>query len=206
MYPYTGHAYYTGKLRHRHVINPAPPMSKKKLSEEERTLFRESVAGTRPLPQDKIKPYAHRSKPQPNQRLRDEQEVIQSLLLSDPWEDEALPTGEESIFMRDGVAPTLMRRLRRGQYRIEAELDLHGKTRVEAREALAHFLATCIHHQQRCVRIIHGKGHGSINKQPVLKTHVNHWLQQRDEVLAFCSARPVDGGHGALYVLLRRPR
>lgn len=181
-------------------------MSKEKLSEEERALFRKSVADARPLPQDKVKPYTPRSKPRPSQRLRDEQEIIQSLLLSDPLADEALLTGEEIIFVRDGVTPSLMRKLRRGQYRIEAELDLHGQTRVEARAALAHFLAACIQQQRRCVRIIHGKGHGSFNKQPILKTNVNHWLQQREEVLAFCSARPVDGGHGAVYVLLRRPR
>jgi len=188
------------------VTHAESPMSKEPLSEEERALFRESVADARPLPQDKIKPYALRSKPLPSQRLRDEQEVMQSLLLSDPAEDAMLLTGEEILFTRDGVPPTLMRKLRRGQFRLDAELDLHGKTRVEAREALALFLATCIKHQRRCVRIIHGKGHGSFNKQPVLKTNVNHWLQQRDEVLAFCSARPADGGHGAVYVLLRRAR
>jgi len=87
---------------------------------------------------------------------------------------------------------------------VEAQLDLHGLTAAQARAALATFLRDCRIHGLRCVRIIHGKGRGSHNRQPVLKGKVNHWLRQRDEVLAFCTARPVDGGGGAVYTLLKR--
>jgi DNA-nicking Smr family endonuclease len=86
---------------------------------------------------------------------------------------------------------------------VAAELDLHGMTSELARSALREFMAECRRRDHRCVRIIHGKGRGSSNRGPVLKGKVNRWLRQRDDVLAFCSARPVDGGTGALYVLLR---
>ena len=87
----------------------------------------------------------------------------------------------------------LLKRLRRGQFRVERELDLHGKTSLEARHLLAEFLKRCTRDRVRVVRVIHGKGLGSHNKIPVLKGKVSYWLRQRDEVLAFCSARPMDG-------------
>jgi len=86
---------------------------------------------------------------------------------------------------------------------IQSQLDLHGLDRHQAREALADFLASCVKRGVRCVRVIHGKGLGSKNREPVLKTKVKHWLTQREEVLAYCQARPVDGGSGALVVLLK---
>ena len=98
----------------------------------------------------------------------------------------------------------LLKQLRRGQLTITAELDLHGYIVADARIALTEFLTDCRRHGDRCVRIVHGKGHGSRQKLPVLKNKVNTWLQQRDEILAFCSARPADGGTGAVYVLLKR--
>jgi DNA-nicking Smr family endonuclease len=97
----------------------------------------------------------------------------------------------------------VLRKLRRGQFSISAELDLHGLRVEEARQALSHFLYHCRVNKKRCVRIIHGKGYRSANNQAVLKSKVNHWLRQHDDVLAFCSARAQDGGTGALYVLLR---
>ena len=99
-----------------------------------------------------------------------------------------------------------MRKLRRGQYAIEAQLDLHGNTVPEARERVSTFLRDMQTQGKRCVRIIHGKGKSSEGKLPVLKGKVNAWLQQWDQVLAFCSARPNDGGTGAIYVLLRSNR
>jgi DNA-nicking Smr family endonuclease len=86
---------------------------------------------------------------------------------------------------------------------LQAELDLHGMISVEARQAVAAFLAECCKRGKRCVRIIHGKGLGSKNKEPVLRTKVKHWLMQKDEVLAFCQARTMDGGSGAVVVLLK---
>jgi len=113
-------------------------------------------------------------------------------------------TGEELLHVRPGLQQTVIRKLRRGQYAIEAELDLHGATVTQAREAVDEFLGAARERGKRCVRIIHGKGHSSVGKMPVLKGKVNSWLRQKDEVLAFCSARPNDGGTGAVYVLLKR--
>ena len=96
-----------------------------------------------------------------------------------------------------------MRRLRRGHWVLDDQIDLHGARRDEARTLLAAFLRDCIKRNMRCVRVVHGKGHGSVGRQPVLKGKVRGWLMQKDEVLAFCQARAADGGSGALLVLLR---
>jgi DNA-nicking Smr family endonuclease len=127
-------------------------------------------------------------------------------MLSDSLDPAEVETGEELLFARPGLQHGVLRKLRRGQYSHGAELDLHGMTVVIARQALALFLSECQHDGIRNVRIIHGKGNGSLRQQPILKSKVNHWLRQRNEVLAFCSARPIDGGTGALYVLLRSRR
>ena len=106
--------------------------------------------------------------------------------------------------MRGGLQQRVLRKLRRGQFAIEAELDLHGYIVPEAREALAVFLRDAQLTGKRCVRIIHGKGLGAEGRLPVLKIKVNSWLRQKDQVLAFCSTRPQDGGTGAVYVLLKK--
>jgi DNA-nicking Smr family endonuclease len=165
-------------------------------------LFRKATAGARPLRQDKVAPHKPKRKPVPQQRLRDQQEVVASLLSDDYLPD--VETGEELLFVRPGLQQRVLRKFRRGQYAIEAELDLHGRTANEARELLAAFLRDARAHGRRCVRIIHGKGLGSAGKLPVLKVKVNTWLRQKNEVLAYCSARPQDGGTGAVYVLLKR--
>jgi len=176
---------------------PAP------LSDEESELFRSAVADVRPLESDRLPVTAPPPPAQPQKRQEDERRVLQDML-SDPEYPELLETGEELLFARAGLQHNVLRKLRRGQYAIGAELDLHGLTAAEAREQLAAFLVAARQRDVRCVRIIHGKGNGSLQRRPVLKGKVNHWLQQRDEVLAFCSARPVDGGTGAVYVLLKR--
>jgi len=177
---------------------------KPKISDAEQQLFRDKLKDVRPLeqkhhyqaPRPKIKPIAR-------QRIADDQQVLDDMF-SDDFRPEDVETGEELLFFRTGLQTKLMRQLRRGQLSIRAELDLHGYTVLEARQAMTEFLRDSLRHGDRCVRIIHGKGFGSKQKLPVLKNKVNAWLQQRDEVLAFCSARPVDGGTGALYVLLKR--
>lgn len=113
-------------------------------------------------------------------------------------------TGEELLYCRNGVQNSVMRKLRRGHYRLEAELDLHRMTAAQAHLALIDFIARCRRRELRCVRVIHGKGLGSKDRRPVLKGRVNQWLRQWNDVLAFCSARPCDGGSGATYVLLRK--
>ncbi len=168
-------------------------------------MFREAVADAIPLRQQKQTPHRSTPPPIPLQRQRDEEQVLEDML-SDNLDPTELETGEELLYCRPGLQHSVLRKLRRGQYSVGAELDLHGMRVVEARQALGHFLQHSLAHDIRVVRIIHGKGNGSLHKQPVLKGKVNHWLRQRIEVLAFCSARPVDGGTGAIYVLLRRAR
>lgn len=165
-------------------------------------LFRKATAGARPLEQDRRGPDRRRRKPVPQSRRRDEQAVVASLLSDDYSPD--IETGEELLFVRHGIQQRVLRRFRRGQYAIEAELDLHGYTVTEARETVSRFLQAMRAGGKRCVRIIHGKGLSSEGKLPVLKVKVNSWLRQKDDVLAFCSARPQDGGTGAVYVLLKK--
>jgi DNA-nicking Smr family endonuclease len=118
-------------------------------------------------------------------------------------EGEILDSGDEISFRRDGVQDRVMRRLKRGEYRVEDVCDLHGLRVDEAKAALRQFLADALARQLQCVRIIHGKGHGSGNRGPVLKSAVNLVLRKTAPVLAFTSARRVDGGTGAINVLLR---
>lgn len=167
-------------------------------------LFRRAVADATPLPPANRAELARpRPKPVARQRLRDEQQVLVDAL-ADPWDWEAaVSTGEELFFSRPGVPTAALRKLRRGGWVIKGELDLHGHTGDEARVALAAFLNRCMKDDRRCVRIIHGKGLGSKNRLPVLKNKVRHWLMQREDVLAFCQARTVDGGAGAVVVLLK---
>ncbi len=180
-------------------------MKKKgKISDQDHELFLQSVAGARKLNiEPRVIAEKKRPPPRPLQQEKDNQQVLMDML-SDPVDPADMETGEELLFVRNGIPQRTLKKLRRGEFSIEAELDLHGRTKVEAREAIVEFLYFCHHHGLRCVRIIHGKGHGSQGKRPILKQYVNHWLRQRDDILAFSSARQVDGGTGAIYVLLRR--
>ena len=141
--------------------------------------------------------------PVPHQRIEDERQVLIASV-SDEFEiDTLLHTDADLSFRRPGVGPDVLRKLRRGEWVIQDELDLHGLRVDAARDLLAHFLHEALHRGLRCVRIIHGKGLGSKDRQPVLKGKARLWLAQREEVIAFCQARPADGGGGALMVLLR---
>jgi DNA-nicking Smr family endonuclease len=174
------------------------------ISDDDRALFRNAVKGAHPIACDQAPRPGRKPRPIPLQSQADDRQVVNDLL-ADPIDTADVETGEELLFARPGLQHTVLRKLRRGQYRLDAELDLHGLTAAEARQALAAFLTDCRRHGARNVRIIHGKGLGSFNREPVLKAKVAHWLRQRDEVLAYCSARPVDGGTGAVYALLRGP-
>lgn len=175
---------------------PEPP-------EDDRALFQSSVGPVRPVIHDRIEPVLTRPPARAKFRERDEQEVLRDML-SDGFDPGDYETGEELMFARRGLQHRTLKRLRRGQLAIQAECDLHGCTVVEARQVLGTFLHDCRARGFGCVRIIHGKGHGSHQRLPILKGKVGGWLRQRDEVLAFCSARPVDGGTGAVYVLLKK--
>ena len=119
--------------------------------------------------------------------------------------DRLLDTDGDLSFRRPGVGADVVRRLRRGHWVLQSQIDLHGLRVDEAREVLVNYLTDCMKRERRCIRVIHGKGLGSVNKEPVLKGKVLKWLAQRNEVLAFCQAAPADGGSGALIVLLRPP-
>lgn len=180
-------------------------MSKdKELKPEDRELFREHVGDVRRHRHDRIELKTARPLPIPIQTRADECRVLVDML-SDEYMPLDLETGEEISFIRPGLQHRLARKLRRGEYKINAELDLHGLNVEASRQALATFLVNCQAENRRCVRIIHGKGLSSRSKGPVLKQMVNRWLRQRKEVLAFCSTIPKHGGTGAVYVLLRKP-
>ena len=177
---------------------------KDKPDAEDIALFRNAVRKVRPLRQDKIVgKRTSRPAPVPKQTLR-ERKLIREAMLADDIDSADIETGEELLFARPGIQHGLLRKLRRGQFSISDELDMHGMTVEVARREVLNFINHCQVKRTRCVRIIHGKGHGSPDRQPVLKTKLNRWLQQIDAVLAFCSARPVDGGTGAVYVLLKK--
>lgn len=175
----------------------------KLVSDDDRALFREAIGEVRRVRSDQVAPEPSRPAPVPRQRQADEQSALQETLSSDP-ELLGVETGEELLYQRPGLQKGVMRKLRRGQFRIDADLDLHGTRADPARRLLSAFLAECRSMRLQCVRIVHGKGLRSEAGTPVLKPLINEWLRQRDEVLAFCSARPADGGTGAVYVLLRR--
>ncbi|GMQ91566.1 MAG: hypothetical protein BMS9Abin11_0875 [Gammaproteobacteria bacterium] len=167
-------------------------------------LFRKLMSTVRPLKQDKISPYKKSRKPIAHKREEDDEAVMDSLLSDDYEPEYDTESGEELFFARPGLQRTVLRKLRRGKFVVEAELDLHRNKAPEAREKISVFIRNARQRDQRCVRIIHGKGLSSSDKLPVLKGKVNSWLRQKDDVLAFCSALPRDGGTGAVYVLLKR--
>ncbi|ANO51095.1 Smr/MutS family protein [Woeseia oceani] len=175
-----------------------PPPS----DDDETALFRRAVAGTRPLNSSYVPP--ERKPPPPRARFRrqDEEAVLTESLLCSAEDIEA-NAGERLQFRRPEVGQRTLRRLARGSYSIQAEIDLHGMTAAYAESALHAFIRDSVQNNLRCVRIVHGKGHGSGLGGPVLKVKVNHWLRRWRDVLAFASARQVDGGTGAVYVLLR---
>jgi DNA-nicking Smr family endonuclease len=151
----------------------------------------------------RVEPQRPRPAPIPHQRLRDERQVLEESLHTSACPDAGIATGEELVYVRSGVPHSVLRKLRRGHWVIQDEFDLHGMTAAEARIATATFLQECMQSGTRCVRIIHGKGLRSRNRLPVLKHKLSHWLILRDDVLAYCEARPIDGGSGAVIVLLR---
>lgn len=177
------------------MANPAP-------DEDDSALFREAVRDVRPkAPSEHVTLGGQRLSTRPRQREADDREVMRELL-EEP--SELFESGDTLSYRADGIQDSVYRKLRRGQYRLEKELDLHGLNRDRARAAVTNFLAYCQDQDLRCVRIIHGKGNGSPNSGPVIKSLLDGWLRKRRDVLAFCSARQVDGGTGAVYVLLRR--
>ena len=191
--------------RERQVRAEVVAESERSATERRATsLFAASVGQVMPLRRGAAPPPA---RPRPaaiaRQRERDEAAALAESI-SDGFDGESLLESDDSLsFRRNGIGVDVVRKLRRGVWVLQAEIDLHGLRRDEARERVAEFLRDAARNGLRCVRVVHGKGHGSPGREPVLKAKVKSWLIQRSEVLAFTHARPADGGHGALIVLLR---
>ena len=169
--------------------------------------FRKAVAGVKPLKRAKrVALKGPAPAPVPHQRRRDEIAALAESLAGPVSVDDALDSGEELNYLRDGLPRQVLRKLRRGHWAIQDGLDLHGLNRDEAAAAVAAFLRQCAARGLRCVRIVHGKGLGSYNREPVLKAKLRHWLPRRQEVLAYCQAPASEGGSGALLVLLKAKR
>ena len=163
--------------------------------------FRKAVADVRPLKRSKRVALKHPAPaPIPQQRRRDEAAVLAESMECPLEPDEALETGEELSYLRDGMARETLRKLRRGHWSVQDGVDLHGMTRTQASAVVVEFLEQCLTRGLRCVRIVHGKGLG------ILKAKLGKWLPQREEVLAYCQAPANDGGSGALLVLLKSKR
>lgn len=171
--------------------------------EAERHLFQQAVGQVHSLqPTGRIEPKPRRTPPVALRRQLDEQAVLRESL-SDEFDVESLLDTDESLsWRRPELGLEIVRKLRRGVWALQGQLDLHGLRTDEAREHVSQFLREAGNHGWRCVRIVHGKGLGSPGKQPVLKDKVKRWLVQSDRVLAFVQARADEGGNGALIVLL----
>jgi DNA-nicking Smr family endonuclease len=170
-------------------------------------LLRAALADVTPLPPaNRAKLVRPRPQPIAAQRQLDDIAVLRDTLSDAPAWELGLESGDELLFLRNGLSAQHLKKLRRGHWAVQDHLDLHGLTSAEARVLTAEFLAHCVHNGLRCVRIVHGKGLGSPNREPVLKKKVAGWLAQRDEVLAYCQAPQADGGGGAVLVLLRGNR
>jgi DNA-nicking Smr family endonuclease len=176
------------------------------LTDDDHKLFRRVMAETKPL-KTTARVALPASKPKPGARFSraDAKAVLDESLQADIDELET-SSGEALRFKRASVGRTTMRMLTRGSYAVQGEIDLHGMTLAEAKPRLEAFIRRCATNNKLCIRIVHGKGLGSGERGPVLKQAVNRWLRRWDVVLAFSSARQVDGGTGAVYVLLQSPK
>ncbi len=170
---------------------------------QQQQLFTHTVGAVHPLPDPGRAPRTTPlPPPEPLQRIADERAALHEALSDEVDIESLLLTDDGLSFRRAGIGPDVVARLRRGHWAIQAQIDLHGLRRDEAREALATFVRDAVRRGQRCARVVHGKGHGSPGRQPVLKAKVQRWLAQCAEVQAFTQASGPQGGAGALIVLL----
>jgi DNA-nicking Smr family endonuclease len=169
----------------------------------DKDLFVKAAGAVKPMPDKrKVLHKVEQKVPSAMQYQKDEKAVLKEAI-SDDFDVSTLLDADDMLsFRRPGIGVDVTRKLRRGDWSIQRQLDLHGLRRDDAREALSLFIREAFKQGIRCVRIVHGKGLGSPGKAPVLKSRVHSWLVQRNEVLAFVQAKPADGGAGALLVLL----
>jgi DNA-nicking Smr family endonuclease len=172
----------------------------------ERELFATTVGPVEPLrPSGRTRHKRALPAPVPRQRLLDERAALRESLSDEFNVDTLLETDETLSFRRPEIGLDVVRKLRRGGWAIQAQIDLHGLRRDPARVQLNAFIREAAANGLRCVRVVHGKGLGSPGREPVLKGRVRSWLVQKNEVMAFVQARPAEGGSGALVVLLKAP-
>jgi len=170
---------------------------KSKISPEDLAAFTQAVQGTKPLTQRKVKLGVRPAKP-----VRRPADLVDEPSYYDGSEPRDIVQADDYItYNQNGVAHKTLRNLHKGQYNVEAALDLHRITVEEARVLVSRFLQDSLKQKFKVVLIVHGKG--SMDAPPILKNHINHWLRQAKPVLAFCSAAPRHGGNGAVYVLLK---
>ncbi|HXS72775.1 MAG TPA: Smr/MutS family protein [Rhodanobacteraceae bacterium] len=178
----------------------------REISDEDARLFRESIGDIRPLA-PKPESGHTRAPPAPHPAMFERDEAaVRDELLDSAIDPAAHEVGEELLYLREGHSPQLLKRLRRGTFSIQDEIDLHQMDERTARATLGDFLADASRRGIACVRIVHGKGLRSGSAGPVLKRMTDRVLRRRDDVLAFASARPAQGGTGATVVLLRAVR
>ena len=176
-------------------------MTKKTISSDDIALFRDTVGKVRAVDTNTVVLRPDK-KPRPVPALKPLEQV-------DPLQNE-VEQGLETLFQEDkvgflapGLQKSVLKKLRKGYYGLDAVIDLHGLTSQEAKRQLLRFLHFCVEDGCRCVQVVHGKGYNSPDNQPILKNDINLWLRQHKDILAFCSTPPKAGGAGALYVLLK---
>lgn len=175
---------------------PAP------ISDEDARLFREAIGEVRVF--ETAPPPPTLPRPEPRALMFEADEAaVPGELLDLSFDPALLEIGEELSYLRDGYPPRLLRQLKRGQFSVQDDLDLHQMNAAAAQASIADFLAEARHTGLRCVRVIHGKGLRSKSAGPVLKGLTDRLLRRRDDVIAFASARPAQGGTGAVVVLLK---
>jgi DNA-nicking Smr family endonuclease len=172
-------------------------------SEDDGSLFRSAMADARPLEIDTVEPSRRRPRAAARFSRLDERNVLRESLEA-PAHAMEIENGSALSYRQPSVNLKTMRRLARGGISVQDEIDLHGLTSAAAREVLKEFIEQSIFRGHTCVRIVHGKGLRSGQNGPVLKREVDRWLRRWEAVLAFVSARQVDGGTGAVYALLKK--
>lgn len=180
-------------------MKPRPPTP---VTDDDARLFREAIGDVKPF--DPVEPAPTAPKPEPHPHMLEADEAaVPGELLDMAFDPTLIEVGEELSYLRDGYPPKLLRQLKRGQYSVQDEIDLHQMNAATAQACIADFLAEAKHRGIRCVRIVHGKGLRSRAAGPVLKVLTDRMLRRRDDVVAFASARPMQGGTGAVVVLLK---
>ncbi|MGD7035179.1 MAG: DNA mismatch repair protein MutS [Gammaproteobacteria bacterium HGW-Gammaproteobacteria-10] len=175
-------------------------MRKKSLTQEDRDLFRHTVGKVISVATDKLHlKTSPKPKPIPAKRsVEHTQALDESISVT-----EQLSLEDSMGFLSPGLQKNVLRKMRKGHYGLDAEIDLHGLSSHEAKKQLLRFLHSCVEEGYRCVCIVHGKGYRSPDNLPILKNSLNVWLRQHRDVQAFCSAPQREGGTGAVFVLLR---